>query len=36
VAVFPLAAAGPAPGRVRVEAVGIEPVEIVLDPARRG
>jgi hypothetical protein len=36
VAVFPLDAAGPAPWRVRVKAVGIEPVEIVLDPARRG
>jgi hypothetical protein len=35
-AAFPLAAAGPAPWRVRVKAVGIEPVEIVLDPARRG
>jgi hypothetical protein len=34
-AVFPLAAAGPAPWRLRVKVVGVEPVDIVLDPARR-
>jgi len=36
VAVFPLAAVGPAPWRLRVKPVGIEPVLILLDPARRG
>ncbi len=36
VAVFPLEAAGPAPWRLRVKVVGIEPVVIVLDPGQRG
>lgn len=34
-AVFPLEAAGPAPWRLRVKVVGVEPVDIVLDPADR-
>lgn len=33
-AVFRLGEAGPAPWRLRVKVVGIEPVEIVLDPSR--
>lgn len=36
VAVFPLDAIGPGPWSLRVKIVGIEPVVIVLDPARRG
>jgi len=35
VAVFPLAEVGPAPWTLRVKVVGVEPVLIVLDPARR-
>jgi hypothetical protein len=34
VAVFPLEAIGPAPWRLRAKIVGIEPVLIILDPAR--
>ena len=33
-ATFPLAAVGPPPWRLRVKLAGIEPVDIVLDPAR--
>jgi hypothetical protein len=33
-AVFRLAEAGPPPWRLRVKVVGVEPVDIVLDPAR--
>jgi len=33
-AVFPLAQAGPPPWRVRVKVVGVDPVDILLDPAR--
>jgi hypothetical protein len=35
VAVFPLDQIGPAPWRLQVKAVGIQPAVIVLDPARR-
>lgn len=35
VAVFPLAEVGPPPWSLRVKVVGVEPVLIVLDPARR-
>jgi hypothetical protein len=35
VADFPLEAVGPAPWRLRVKVVGVDAVEIVLDPARR-
>jgi hypothetical protein len=36
VAVFPLDQVGPGPWSLRVKVVGIQPVVIVLDPARRG
>jgi hypothetical protein len=35
-AVFRLGEAGPPPWRLRVKVVGVEPVDIVIDPARAG
>jgi hypothetical protein len=35
-AVFRLEAAGPPPWRLRVKVVGVQPVDILLDPARAG
>ena len=34
-ATFPLGPAGPPPWRLRVKVVGVEPVDILLDPAAR-
>jgi hypothetical protein len=34
--VFRLDLAGPPPWRLRVKVVGVDPVDIVLDPAARG